>query len=278
MSLINEALKEARHEATRQDAIRQGGLYPRLPFHGPPEGRRRRWWIAIVVMILVAAGVGAGWWWRMAAPPGGEDAPEVANTEPIDSPSRLDTDLPTPPSRVPTATDEVSPAVDSGRPQSTTDAGSVAGSRPPAQPGPTTEAEARTEPKAMTEAAPEIETGPATTSPAPEVTEVPAEPVVGEKPAVAAESNPLPEAPQTAYVVPPPPPTDAVTFRREAQLKDGTRLSLGGIAWSPTQPVALINGRVMAVGEITEGFALREVRRDYVYLKRRDQVVILTLE
>lgn len=280
MSLINEALKEARHEATRQDAIREGGLYPRLPFHGPPGTRRRRWWIAIVVVLLVAAGAGAGWWWRTTASPDGQDAAEtVAVAEPIDHPSRPDSDLPMQAEPVPVAPAEGSPTVGADRPESLPAEIQDTGSGPPAQPEPMPRPVPGIEAASPVDTLPAADTRPAATPPAPGQSEASAEPVItAEKPGIATQSGPPASAPQATYVVPQPEPPDAVSFRREATLKDGTRLSLGGIAWSPSQPVALINGRVMAVGEIAEGFVLKEVKREYVYLKRRDQVVILTLE
>jgi len=235
VSLINEALKEARHEATRQDAIRDGGLYPRVPHHGPPAERRRRWWIAAVVTILVLTGIGIGWWWRT-------QESRVAPETPVEM-------------AVPAAA-----AHDSSTEGEAGESTPTPSEAPPDAVAPTT----------MVPASPAIPPRSEAESEAPTI----AEPTA----TVRARTEPVPTPAAAAA-----PPTletasDAITFHKEARLKDGTHLSLGGIAWSSTQPVALINGQVIDIGEITEGFVLLEVRRDYVYLKRGDQVVILTLK
>ena len=66
-------------------------------------------------------------------------------------------------------------------------------------------------------------------------------------------------------------------FLREVDLADGTRLDLGGIAWSETGPFALINGQVLGQGESVEGFAIVEILPKSVLLKGGDRSILLRL-
>ena len=66
---------------------------------------------------------------------------------------------------------------------------------------------------------------------------------------------------------PSPPPTSEIpSYLRELRLADGRRLSLNGIAFS-AQPIALLNGRAVGVGESIEGFTVTAIDRDHVTLR-----------
>ena len=67
------------------------------------------------------------------------------------------------------------------------------------------------------------------------------------------------------------------TFEREFTLGDGTRVELGGIAWSNTGPYALVNGRVMGVGEFVAGLAIESIHPTYILLKGGGRRVQLTV-
>ena len=276
MSLISEALKEARHEAARQEAIRQGSFYPRVPHHGPPGIRRRLWPLAVAAAILVLTVFGATWWWLRPSSPGPTDIPVAATETPVaDASHRVSDDSQdASPVRAPLPVEPVvTTSVDS--PASRAGAGTTAES-------PSISASAvSAEPTGSADS-----TMPVVSQAEPFATPEPVPPPTAPQglPNSATQRQPTVEPPPRAAVAstidpaPPPPSAGPLTFRREAYLQDGTRLSLGGIAWSPSRPVALINGRVIGIGEIAEGFTLQEVQRGYVYLKRLDQVVILTLE
>lgn len=54
---------------------------------------------------------------------------------------------------------------------------------------------------------------------------------------------------------------------------------LMGIMWSPTKPLAIIDGNVMAVGEkLRDGSVVAEIGRDSVVLKRDDKTFRLVLK
>lgn len=67
------------------------------------------------------------------------------------------------------------------------------------------------------------------------------------------------------------------TFVREFTLSDGTRVELGGIAWSETGPYALVNGRVVGVGEFVGDLAIESIYPTHILLKGRDRRVQVTL-
>jgi hypothetical protein len=75
-------------------------------------------------------------------------------------------------------------------------------------------------------------------------------------------------------VVRPPPdvgPAPAISrvksYPGEVRLPGGERIELGGIVYSDTHPVALINGKVVEVGAVVEGFTVTEIQTDRVRLE-----------
>jgi len=94
-------------------------------------------------------------------------------------------------------------------------------------------------------------------------------------PTIAPEPAPAPAVPET----PPAPPAAAPSvFYREAPLPGGGKLELRGIAFSGTQPTALINDRVLVAGESVEGFTLVRIEPKRVELQGQDGTIILSLQ
>ena len=56
-------------------------------------------------------------------------------------------------------------------------------------------------------------------------------------------------------------------YVRRIELADGTKLELGGIAYSDVAPFAYLNGKLLAVGERTAGFTLVRIERDRVVVR-----------
>lgn len=120
----------------------------------------------------------------------------------------------------------------------------------------------------------------------PEPTPVPKptpEPVV-EAPIPAPEPEPTP-APAAPVPVPTPEPTpeptpapEIRTYVREIPLPEGGSLRLNGIAFSATQPVALINDKVLARGESYQGFMVTDIQSNLVELRSNGTIVRVTLK
>ncbi len=86
----------------------------------------------------------------------------------------------------------------------------------------------------------------------------------------AAPSPPAPGAP-------PAPRPAASTHVRRADLPGGGAIELGGIAFS-TNPVALLNGRVVGVGEVVEGMKVVAISPGRVDLEGRGTTIALLIE
>jgi hypothetical protein len=67
------------------------------------------------------------------------------------------------------------------------------------------------------------------------------------------------------------------SYAREFELEDGTRVELGGIAWSESGPYALVNGRVVGVGEFVGDLVVASIQPTYIELKGRTRQVLLEL-
>lgn len=68
------------------------------------------------------------------------------------------------------------------------------------------------------------------------------------------------------------------SFVREATLADGTRLHLGGIAYSEAAPLAYLNGRLVGVGEHVEDCRVARIERGRVALECGGTTVVLDLK
>ncbi len=85
--------------------------------------------------------------------------------------------------------------------------------------------------------------------------------------------------PMTPFVAKPKPgPRQAVTPRPGAARPAGGH-KLDGIMWSPTNPLAIIDGSVMGVGEsLKDGSSVAEIGKSYVVLKRGTRKTRLALQ
>lgn len=64
----------------------------------------------------------------------------------------------------------------------------------------------------------------------------------------------------------------------QAKLRDGQLVDLEGIAWSESEPFALLNGQVVGVGEFIRGYRVSEILQDQVVLEQGDDRVVLRLK
>ncbi|MGE5414384.1 MAG: hypothetical protein ACM3NW_09435, partial [Syntrophomonadaceae bacterium] len=93
--------------------------------------------------------------------------------------------------------------------------------------------------------------------------------------AVAAGERPVPSAP---------PPVSAHgsgggrSFAGAASLPGGVRIELGGIAWSETEPRALLNDRVMGTGAYVEGWSVERIEEDRVVLEKDGATITITVK
>jgi len=226
LSLIDEALRRARQEAARQDAVKRDEAYRHVPVLPPMASRRRSGLspalVGAAVTLLLIAGIVLGvYLGRGSSPePRITEAAPPAPEPPPPSPVVMMEEIPEP-------TPEPTPA-----------------------PTPTPESVVIATP---TPAPP----------PVPEPTPAPAAP----------EPVPTPE--------PTPEPTPAPeirTYIREIPLPEGGSLRLNGIAFSATQPVALINDKVLAKGESYQGFMVTDIQSNLVELRNNGTIVRVTLK
>ncbi len=89
-----------------------------------------------------------------------------------------------------------------------------------------------------------------------------------------ARQEPVPGSSAPARPAPGTPLADG-SFVRRAVLPGGATLELGGIAWSPDTPVALINGRLLGLREGIEGCILLVIERELVRLRRPDGATLV---
>jgi hypothetical protein len=244
LSLIDEALKRARHEAARQEAVkrdaaRHDGPRPVPKLYAERSASRAPLWAGIATGAAVALlGVVAWLLWGRApsASPAtvlepsvvAAEGPKAAVAAPAPAP---DAAAKTPERAEPVAerSRETAPVPEGPKP-----APSPVAAAPPIPPGP------------------------------PAIRPAPAPPAVS-APRAAAPSSPSGAAPQV-YV-------------REAALPGGgPRLRLGGIAYSEEAPIALINGAALGRGEVVEGYVVRRIDAAEVELEGPAGRVVLRLK
>lgn len=272
MSLVSEALKKAQREAAAREA-REKGLPP--PLHSPAtqpfRAKRKRGpgpaAALAIAALLVAAGLGVLLWNRAGesvttAPAGKEEkAPDKGNTAPGASAASAQPGAGLSPTTTAPAAEGTAP------PAAAASNGAMA--PPAALPAPagSTPVPVSTPDRTATAAAPAAPsmeafqsasaTAAAAPSPAARRAEAPVTPAVP-PPAAAAEGG-------------------AASFVREATLADGTRIHLGGIAYSDAAPLAYLNGRLLGVGEHVESCRVARIERGQVRLDCGGRTTILTL-
>jgi hypothetical protein len=68
------------------------------------------------------------------------------------------------------------------------------------------------------------------------------------------------------------------TFSKSVTLPDGTKIELGGIVWSETDPRALVNDRIMAVGGYVEGYTLAKIEEDRITLEKDGETLVVLVK
>jgi hypothetical protein len=81
-----------------------------------------------------------------------------------------------------------------------------------------------------------------------------------------------------ADVKPPRGVVDGKTYAGEVALPDGPKIQLEGIVYSETNPVALINGKVLPPGGVIEEFTIVSIKPDRVELSVRGATIVVTLK
>jgi hypothetical protein len=72
--------------------------------------------------------------------------------------------------------------------------------------------------------------------------------------------------------------SDGKTYAGEVTLPDGPKIALEGIVFSETNPVALINGKVLPPGGVVEEFTIVSIKPDRVELNGRGVTIVVTLK
>lgn len=259
MSLISEALRKARGNEPGPWAVAH-----------PPPRRSVGPWLTAAVAVGVAAGVVIGIFVRRdSAADGKAMRVDVATAGPA-----------TPGAAAPAASLTPSP--------------SAAGSRTPAAERETTirhdgsgSAANVAKPNALEgrdspPAAPEVRDRETTAQAPPGVDRESVEAQAPPQTAPAPEAQPVPtSAPEQPIATTPPQengPTDGASYHREVTLPGGTRLALGGIAWSEGSPAALVNGQVLSPGEGGDDWTLTAVERGRVEIEWRGVRFFLRLK
>lgn len=270
MSLIDEALKRAQEEAARRDPAGAGRKAHRWAA-GPVFLRRRPppALVATIVAASLGAGLGLGFW-IFSRP---------ATPERV-TPERVVGAAATPPEVAETAGAGVpaAPAGENG-PAAAEPPSGAAGRSPEATPEPSLPpvTQASSSPAAAAQEAPATggRPAPATTPMAGSGRAVAVSRKEAERPAGRSTSQPDHRPPHPAAET-----TAGAdhTFHRQATVGGGVTLSLQGIAFSPENPVAVINGQITGAGEAVAGWTVVEVLADRVRLKGPDGEVTLLLK
>ncbi|HEY6929289.1 MAG TPA: hypothetical protein VJA66_06400, partial [Thermoanaerobaculia bacterium] len=71
---------------------------------------------------------------------------------------------------------------------------------------------------------------------------------------------------------------DGRQYTGEIRLGDDQKIALDGIVYSDTNPVALINGMVIAPGQAVDGMTVAKIEPDRVVLEGRGVTVFLLLK
>ncbi|HEV8577936.1 MAG TPA: hypothetical protein VGX68_02540 [Thermoanaerobaculia bacterium] len=247
MSLISDALKKARQDVARQDALR-----PRAPYAvGAADPPRRRFPFLPLLAGLGGGGLMVGlvlaFAWSAGWEPFGAAKSAVRTAEAVPPPPV--TSAAEPAAVVPSEQPEPAPAA---RPQ----AAVPASASPVREDLPPAVAVRPAEPAAP----PEVRTAPPATDPVEEEAPIP---VAVAPPAAPtpAPVRPSPAAPDSGGLV------DGQTYTGEVPVPGGGAVKLNGIAYSPERPIAVLDGRVMAPGENIQGFTLVAIEAGRVKLQ-----------
>ncbi|MDX1643161.1 MAG: hypothetical protein R3244_02265 [Thermoanaerobaculia bacterium] len=253
MSLINDALKRARAEALRQEEDGRRTEYRTVPAHSWRSDRQRQLLIAGWVIAALALALVVGMWVRFGseAPtvaergvePGAQALPESGGGSPRPTASPAD-GSPTSSNLAPSASERV--------PVSPPSAGqSVASSAPPA--------DADSEAAAVDGGAPS--SGASAQQPQPR----------GGKAGDGDSASPAGGRQGSSPLEP------GATYLRRVRTADGSVAELGGIAYSESRPIAVINGSVVSTGDFIGGFTVIAVEPERVELEADGVRIFLAL-
>ena len=268
MSLISDALKKARQEAARQDSLRQTLPYavgsadspaPRNQYMPLLAGLGAGCVLAVVVFGILYLG---GWGpfsrsrretVQIAETPSPTTTPRAAI--PVESapvPAVIEEKSVEPPTPTPAPRLVPPLPIQEPLPKPAPAASPIAETPAPrTQPAPVPVDEARLAPPPVPTPAP---------SPVPTV----AAPIRAPAPPAPAASNGGPE--------------DGKAYVNEVPLPGGGAVKLNGIAFSPDHPIAVLDGRVVAPGEVVQGFTVLEIQADHVTLHGHGAKVSVSLK
>lgn len=114
-----------------------------------------------------------------------------------------------------------------------------------------------------------------------------AQPLVTRPPRAAAPTPAAPEAETATAVKPAPAPpaarapqavADGKTYAGSISLPGGAKIELGGIVWSETEPRALLNDRIAAVGAFVEGYSLTKIEENRVALEKDGVTIYISVK
>ena len=248
MSLINEALQRARDEALRQEAVKKG-----VPLAPLPKRREKSHWLVMTVVLL--SGTLA-----------------ITAVAILGLAKRLPNDKIEPQKAV--ASVEIAPVSVAPEPETEALTERVT---PPKYAAP-----AMAVPPSFEQPAPADRSNDEVTSHLPDSATQPTDNVTGEDSELAATDT-VEDEPVSTTETPPSRPLahssdERNVYIRHADLGDGLSVDLGGIAWSETGPYALMNGRVVGVGESVSGFVVRKIDPLRVVMESQDRQIVLKLK
>jgi hypothetical protein len=262
MSLISDALKKARQEAARQDSLRQ--TLPYAVGSADPPAQRNLYMPLLaglgagcVLAVVVFGILYLGGWGPFSRTR--KDAVQIAETpSPVAAPRTAPSAEPAP-----------APPVIEERAEERS------------QPAPPTPAqEPRPKPMPVQTVPPVAETPLPRSQPAPVPEQEarlapPPAPTPPPVPTVAAPIRaPAPPAPAASNGG----PEDGKAYVNEVPVPGGGVVKLNGIAFSPDHPIAVLDGRVVAPGEVVQGFTVLEIQADHVTLQGHGAKVSVSLK
>ncbi len=237
MSLVSDALKKAEREAAAREA-RAKGLpvpleTPSQPYRARRGQRRGGAWLGIFAGVGVALAVAfvltRGSSERKAAHMGSTASTSALATSPVKPVTSSPPASVSPVSAEPSDAAAQAPIAPNADPHAPRPSASEPAAPQPSPPAP--------------KSAPSQSVAPPSASESPAPTEAP-------RPAPAARATRI----SKEYV-------------RRVDFPDGSKLELGGIAYSETAPFAYLNGRLLKTGESIAGYTLVAIERDRVVVR-----------
>ena len=276
MSLIDEALKRARQEAARQDAVAREERYKQVPVIPGLRSRPSRSPMPLVISAVVAAclaagiAIGVGLSREGSREGGNPEETRVAAAVPETRVAEVPRVQQTPPP-VAAPVSPMAPVVEEV-PEEPEEPAALPVQETPAAPAPDP-AEEAARIAAQRAAQREIQLPPV--QPEPRIDIQPSRPPVEEPSTGAAAQAPPVVPPQPAPAAPVDESGTVRTFQREMPVQGGT-LRLNGIAFSD-QPVALFDDKVVAPGESIAGYKVVAIEAKRVRLEGPGGVVFVEL-